>query len=111
MRLGPDTTTTAIDMSYRHFSGYNYMDTSIRAFSHTHLVGAGVDDLGNIGIMPMLWSGDVTTMQPIGEQTERTWWSTFNKSTEIAKPVYYPNTYYFCVVIIFYFRHVFVGHL
>ena len=35
MRLGPDTESFVGDASFRHFSGYNYVDTNIRAFSHT----------------------------------------------------------------------------
>lgn len=35
MRLGPDTTTFVPDISFRHFCGYNFADTSIRGFSHT----------------------------------------------------------------------------
>lgn len=47
LRLGPDTTRAALDLSYRHFSGYNFEDNYLRGFSHTHLVGAGLNDLGN----------------------------------------------------------------
>ena len=39
LRLGPDTTSSVVDLFYRHCSGYNYNDTIIRAFSHTELVG------------------------------------------------------------------------
>ena len=28
------------------------VDNEIRCFSHTHLVGAGVEDYGHIGVMP-----------------------------------------------------------
>ena len=49
LRLGPDTTTVA-DFFLRHYSGYNYRDTTIRAFSHTRCVGSGVSDFGNFGI-------------------------------------------------------------
>lgn len=32
--------------------GYSYADTHVRAFSHTHLAGAGALGLGNVGLMP-----------------------------------------------------------
>lgn len=83
MRLGPDTSNTIADISFRHFSGYNAYDDTIRAFSHTHLVGAGVDDLGNFGIMPVRLHTDDRTF------THNAWWSKFNKTTEIARPGYY----------------------
>lgn len=84
MRLGPDTTTTVIDLSYRHFSGYNYMDDKIRGFSHTHLVGAGVDDLGTFGVMPF-------NAGPLrgGRPEVHGWWATLDKETETASPGYY----------------------
>ena len=34
--------------------GYSYCDDEVAAFSHLHLVGAGVTDLGNIGVIPVL---------------------------------------------------------
>jgi hypothetical protein len=36
-----------------HFGGYYYGDEYIRLFSHTHMVGSGVLDYGNIGVMPI----------------------------------------------------------
>ena len=36
-----------------HCGGYYYNDTTIEAFSHTHMVGAGIPDLGNFGVMPV----------------------------------------------------------
>jgi putative alpha-1,2-mannosidase len=53
MRLGPDTASTIPDIEFRHFSGYNYNDIMIRGFSHTRLVGAGLSDFGNFGLMPI----------------------------------------------------------
>ena len=58
LRLGPDSTSKIFNkdvvIPFDHYSGYNYEDTYIRAFSHTRLVGAGVGDFGNFGIMPLL---------------------------------------------------------
>ena len=56
LRVGPDTVDTIakqpILLPFNHYGGYSYLDNTIVAFSHTHLVGAGVGDLGNFGLMP-----------------------------------------------------------
>jgi hypothetical protein len=41
-------------MNFQHFGGYHESDLAIRAFSHLHLVGAGVIDMGVIGILPII---------------------------------------------------------
>jgi predicted alpha-1,2-mannosidase len=83
LRLGPDTTTTVVDLSFRHFSGYHALDDQIRGFSHTHLVGAGVDDLGTFGVMPVTVSSDKQSHEL------NFWWSKFQKESEMASPGYY----------------------
>jgi hypothetical protein len=55
VRLGPDT-TPLIKKEYfdpHHYGGYSTRDIGVRAFSHMHLVGAGVIDLGIFGILPI----------------------------------------------------------
>jgi predicted alpha-1,2-mannosidase len=103
MRLGPDSTNTLANVAYRHFSGYNYLDDQIRMFSHTHMVGAGMNDLGNFGVMPvrifdrhetenenetdtMLHWLQLGQARDKVDQHTRVWWSMFNKSTEWAAP-------------------------
>lgn len=58
MRLGPDTGQRILGaqviLPFDHYGGYSHGDNSVIAFSHTHLVGAGVGDLGNFGVMPVL---------------------------------------------------------
>jgi putative alpha-1,2-mannosidase len=54
VRLGPDT-SPIIKKKYflfNHFGGYSNQDHALRAFSHLHLVGAGVIDMGIFGILP-----------------------------------------------------------
>ena len=84
--VGLDTTSSKVDLSYRHFSGFNYYDTFIRSFSHTRLVGAGVPDLGNFGIMPYckesLPGSDWTPIQ------EDIWWQPFDHTTFEVAPGY-----------------------
>jgi len=45
---GPDTKLNGWDAS----SGYHYDDNSIYGFSHTHLSGTGIGDMGDILILP-----------------------------------------------------------
>ena len=54
VRLGPDTAPHFKKMyfEFQHFGGYSNADHSLRAFSHLHLVGAGVIDMGIFGILP-----------------------------------------------------------
>jgi len=100
MRLGPDTASSAGDAGWRHASGYNWADTFVRAFSHTRLVGAGVIDLGNVGVMPLMldaepeggwrpsdfgFSGASKKPKAI-DSTPITWWSLYDRDSEIASP-------------------------
>eukprot|EP01031_Cornospumella_fuschlensis_P037388 gene37388-45400_t len=85
VRLGPDTTIKAVDVGYRHFSGYNSQDNVVRAFSHTHLFGAGVNDFGNFGIMPF----NLRNADNLLNNVANFWWSEFSKDTEKGAPGYY----------------------
>lgn len=79
--------TTFLDTRVQHFSGYFYQDDTIRAFSHNHLVGAGVNDLGVVGVMP--WNVRPKYLEVpdhFGNFSSRFWWSKFDKSTEKATP-------------------------
>lgn len=83
MRLGPDTSFDGLVLSWQHYGGYYFDDNSIDAFSHTHLVGAGVGDWGNIGVMPVR---AVTANLVDGTSNYR---STFSHETEVAEPGLY----------------------
>ena len=59
LRLGPDTAQSMLDglitvaPSFNHYGGYHFGDNAVTGFSHTHLVGAGVGDYGNFGVLPL----------------------------------------------------------
>ena len=53
VQLGPVNLSEGWDWC----SGYNYRDSTIIGFSHTHLSGTGIGDLGDIAVMPT--TGDV----------------------------------------------------
>lgn len=73
VQLSPDTHILGWDAS----SGYHYDDSLIYAFSHTHLSGTGIGDLGDIALLP--YSGG-DSIKPV---------ATFRKETEKATPGYY----------------------
>lgn len=73
VQLGPDTKLNGWDAS----SGYHYDDNTIYGFSHTHLSGTGIGDMGDVLILPFT---DNIENKPI---------ATFDKSDEIAKVGYY----------------------
>ncbi|MCG8308355.1 MAG: GH92 family glycosyl hydrolase [Cytophagales bacterium] len=73
VQLSPDTHLDGWDAS----SGYHYDDTQIFAFSHTHLSGTGIGDLGDVAFLPYSNSGDRI---PVGD---------FDKSSESASPGHY----------------------
>ena len=83
VKVGPDTTRNGSHPSAAyHFSGYYYSDPHIRGFSHLHLVGTGVSDLGNLRILPNTQNNLDT--RPAGD-----WWQTSDKDRESSEPGFY----------------------
>ena len=85
VRLGPDTTPMfrKLYKPFQHFGGYSFADHSIRAFSHMHLVGAGVQDMGILGILPKISKGNLEVpIDPLAQ---------FYKNSEYAEPGYYSS--------------------
>ena len=73
VQVSPDTHIMGWDAS----SGYHYDDNEIYGFSHTHLSGTGIGDLGDVALLP--YSG-TDSIKPV---------ATFRKETEKATPGYY----------------------
>ena len=73
VQLSPDTHIMGWDAS----SGYHYEDSTIYGFSHTHLSGTGIGDMGEVLLLP--YSGPEET-KPVG---------LFDKNDESASPGYY----------------------
>ncbi len=74
VQLSPDTHLLGWDAS----SGYHYDDSTLYGFSHTHLSGTGIGDLGDVLFLP--FTGDIPEEKPVG---------TFSHTTEKALPGYY----------------------
>ena len=73
VQLSPDTHLDGWDSS----SGYHYDDKQIYAFSHTHLSGTGIGDLGDVALLPY---SNTTEAIPV---------ASFEKATEKAAPGHY----------------------
>lgn len=68
-------------------SGYHYSDSTIIGFSHTHLSGTGIGDLGDILLMPT--TGDIITGKGSAKNILAGNTSLFSHHEEIARPGYY----------------------
>jgi len=90
VQLSPDTRTVGWDAC----SGYHYNDSTLIGFSHTHLSGTGIGDLGDILFLP--YTGELKLVaqyqhndgQEVKEDTPR-YGSSFSHSDETATPGYY----------------------
>ena len=81
VQLSPDTRDNGWDGA----SGYHYSDRGILGFSHNHLTGTGVGDLGNVMLMPTV--GELKLVP--GAKPGDGYQSRFSHSDEIARPGYY----------------------
>lgn len=76
VQLSPDTHL----MGWEASSGYHSNDSLIYAFSHTHLSGTGIGDLGDVALLP--YSGNPDSI-PVAK---------FSKNKEFASPGVYSVT-------------------
>jgi predicted alpha-1,2-mannosidase len=76
--------------AYRYCSGYQYEDSVIFGFSHTHFSGTGHSDLGDISLMPT--TGPLRLPSADSIQTGTDYGSRFRHETERAEPGYYRVT-------------------
>ncbi len=94
VQLSPETDAQAYAVDgkynpnvYRYCAGYQYQDSTIIGFSHTHFSGTGHSDLGDFLVMPTvgkLQMNPGTSMVP-----ESGFRSRFSHQNEIAEPNYY----------------------
>ncbi|HEU4624723.1 MAG TPA: GH92 family glycosyl hydrolase [Steroidobacteraceae bacterium] len=90
VQLSPDTQIRNFKESYPWAAGYQYDDTTILGFSHTHFSGAGHSDLGDVLVVPIagevrLDPGDID--KPLSGYRSR-----FSHDSEGAEPGYYAVT-------------------
>lgn len=83
VQLSPDTRTFGWDAC----GGYHHSDSSIIGFSHTHLSGTGISDLGDFLFMP--FSGQARLVPGTPENPDEGYRSRFSHTSEKAEPGYY----------------------
>jgi predicted alpha-1,2-mannosidase len=83
VQLSPDTRTIGWDAC----GGYHYTDSSILGFSHTHLSGTGISDLGDFLFMPFAGEPKITPGTP--EDPDSGYRSRFSHEDEVASPGFY----------------------
>ena len=83
VQLSPDTYNEGWDWC----SGYNYSDSSIMGFSHTHLSGCGRGELLDVLMMPT--TGPVQFEPGTRENPDSGYRSRFSHQSEIARAGYY----------------------
>ena len=59
VQVSPDTHIMGWDAS----SGYHYDDREIYGFSHTHLSGTGIGDLGDVALLPFSGGDSIKPVQ------------------------------------------------
>ncbi|MDR3189039.1 MAG: GH92 family glycosyl hydrolase, partial [Prevotellaceae bacterium] len=83
VQLGPSN----IPQSWDWCSGYHISDSTIIGFSHLHLSGTGIGDLGDVNLMPAV--GDVTLSRGRADDYASGFFSLFDRATEKARAGYY----------------------
>src|SRR5690606_9412525 len=94
VQLSPETDTLSYEHEgkynkdvYKYCAGYQYEDTSIVGFSHTHFSGTGHSDLGDFLIMPT--AGELQMNPGTAQNPENGFRSRFSHDEETAEAGYY----------------------
>jgi predicted alpha-1,2-mannosidase len=94
VQLSPDTDTIPHNVdgayqpgAYAYCAGYQYKDSTIVGFSHTHFSGTGHSDLGDILLMP--FTGKRIARPGTAANPDSGYRSRFSHDTERATPGYY----------------------
>lgn len=94
VQLSPDTEAIPHNIqgkyqpqAYKYCAGYQYSDSTILGFSHTHLSGTGHSDLGDLLLMPL--TGEVKTEAGTAQNPREGYRSRFSHATEKASAGYY----------------------
>ena len=90
IQLSPDTAMPDFKHAYKWAAGYQYGDSSILGFSHTHFSGSGHSDLGDVLVMPI--SGDVRLEPGDPAQPGSGYRSRYSHDSEVVQAGYYAVT-------------------
>lgn len=90
IQLSPDTAMPDFKHAYKWASGYQYGDSSIMGFSHTHFSGSGHSDLGDVLLMPI---AGAVKLDPGDPATPGSGYrSRFSHASELVQAGYYAVT-------------------
>lgn len=94
VQLSPETDTVPYSTGkgyikdvYKYCAGYQYTDSTIVGFSHTHFSGTGHSDLGDFLLMPT--TGNLKLNPGTAENPSSGYRSRFSHQSEKAEPGYY----------------------
>jgi predicted alpha-1,2-mannosidase len=94
VQLSPETDTVPFAINgkynplvYNYCAGYQYTDSTIVGFSHTHFSGTGHSDLADILVMPTV--GKLLLNPGTSSKPESGYRSRFSHENETAQPNYY----------------------
>lgn len=94
VQLSPETDTLPYSIDgqynpkvYEYCAGYQFRDSTIVGFSHTHFSGTGHSDLGDVLIMPT--HGDIQLNPGTADHPENGFRSRFSHQNETAKAGFY----------------------
>ncbi|MEO9078157.1 MAG: GH92 family glycosyl hydrolase [Rhodanobacter sp.] len=90
IQLSPDTAMPDFKHGYKWAAGYQYGDSSIMGFSHTHFSGSGHSDLGDVLVMPI--AGTVRLEPGDVEKPGSGYRSRFSHASEVVQAGYYAVT-------------------
>lgn len=90
IQLSPDTAMPDFKHAYKWAAGYQYGDSSLLGFSHTHFSGSGHSDLGDVLVMPI--AGDVRLEQGDPATPGSGYRSRFSHDSEVVEAGYYAVT-------------------
>ena len=90
IQLSPDTAMPDFKHAYNWAAGYQYGDSSIMGFSHTHFSGSGHSDLGDVLVMPI--AGDVRLEPGDPARPGSGYRSRFSHDSEVVQAGYYAVT-------------------
>ncbi|WP_255326685.1 MULTISPECIES: GH92 family glycosyl hydrolase [Rhodanobacter] len=90
IQLSPDTAMPDFRHAYKWAAGYQYGDSSILGFSHTHFSGSGHSDLGDVLVMPI--AGDVRLEPGDPARPGSGYRSRFSHASEVVQAGYYAVT-------------------
>lgn len=87
VQLSPETEAPPFRGGFRYCAGYQYADTSILGFAHTHFSGTGHSDMGDVLLMPTV--GPLQLEPGTREKPDAGYRSRFSHEQESASPGYY----------------------